>query len=352
MRSSVANLCLAAALCFAASARLIAQGSADLSASAAEVKPVPVLSGGVAFVPIWDSGDPTLVSIFSPVLLVPVTRNLVFESRAAFEGDFVRRNGNSGDFTGAVNKSLEYAEFDYIGNKYVTFTAGRFLAPFNLFNERLYPNWIRNTQSDPLIFPIGTGSDNGFMLRGGVALDKNVTVNYAAYFSALSTIDHLESERHAGMRAGLFFPHRRLEIGMSAQHQLQDTRVTRFGMYLEWQPARAPFDLRAEGAYSHDEGSGLWLEGAYRFRNAGASLLRRAQVVGRTQFFQTGHVVGLNGGLPGIDTKRTESGLNYYLNDGWKALASYGRTFTAAGDSNIWTVGMTYRFVIPLGPSQ
>jgi hypothetical protein len=352
MRSSSANFWLVAALCIAASARLMAQENAGLAAGAAEVKPVPVLSGGLAFVPTWDSGDPTLVSIFSPVLLVPVTRNLIFESRAEFEGDFVRRNGNSGDFTGAVNKSLEYAEFDYIGKRYVTFTAGRFLAPFNLFNERLYPNWIRNTQSDPLIFPIGTGSDNGLMLRGSGALAKNVTVNYAVYFSALSTIDHFESERHAGMRAGLFFPRQRLEIGISPQHQLQDTRVTRFGTYLEWQPPRVPFDLRAEGAYSHDEGNGLWLEGAYRFRNASALLLRRAQVVARTQFFQTGKVGGLNADLPGIDTKRTEFGLNYYLNDGWKALASYGRTFTAAGDSNIWTVGMTYRFVIPLGPSQ
>ncbi len=352
MRSSFANLCLAAALCVSTSVRLIAQDSAGLSARAAEVKPVPVLSGGVAFVPTWDSGDPTLVSIFSPVLLLPISDDLIFESRAAFEGDFVRRNGNSGDFTGAVNKSLEYAEFDYIGNRYVTFTAGRFLAPFNLFNERLYPNWIRNTQSDPLIFPIGTGSDNGLMLRGGGALDKNVTVNYAAYFSALSTIDHFSSERHAGMRAGLFFPHQRLEFGMSAQHQLQDRRVTRFGTYLEWQPARAPFDVRAEGAYSHDEGSGLWLEGAYRFRNANSSFTRRAQIAARTQFFQTGSVAGLNPNLHGIDTKRTEFGINYYLNDGWKAIASYGRTFTEAGNSNILTVGMTYRFVFPLGPSQ
>jgi hypothetical protein len=288
----------------------------------------------------------------SPVLLVPIRSNLIFESRAEFEGDFVRRNGNSGDFTGAIDKSLEYAEFDYLANKYVTVTAGRFLTPFNIFNERLYPNWIRNTQSDPLIFPLGTGSDNGLMLRGGVAVQKNVVVNYAAYFSVLSTINHVESERHAGMRAGVFFPRQRLEIGVSAQRQLQDNRTNRFGSYLEWQPARVPFDLRAEGAYSREEGNGLWMEGAYRFSSAQASVLRRTQLVGRTQIFHTGTMPGINPDLPGLDTKRTEAGVNYYLNDGWKALASYGRTFTAAGNSNIWTVGMTYRFVIPLGPSQ
>lgn len=352
MNRALLKLCFAAVVCSGSCPLATAQDIPQLETSAAEANPVPVLSGGAAFVPTWDSGNPVLVSIISPVLLVPVERNLIFESRAAFEGDFVRRNGNSGDFTGRVEKTLEYAEFDYIGNKYVTFTVGRFLTPFNIFNERLYPNWIRNTQTDPLIYPLGTGSDNGLMLRGGVSLNKSLTLNYAVYFSALSTIDHFESERHAGIRAGLFFPHRRLEIGVSEQHQLQDSRFNRFGSYLQWQPGRVPFDLRAEGAYSRQEGSGLWVEGAYRFRNAGAAVLRHTQVVVRSQAFRAGTLAGINPNLPVLNTKRTEFGLNYYLTDGWKALASYGRTFTAFGSSNIWTVGMTYRFVIPLGPAQ
>jgi len=286
------------------------------------------------------------------VLLVPIGRNAIFESRAAFEGDFQRRNGNSGDFTGAVQKSLEYMELDYIASRYVTVTAGRFLTPFNIFNERLYPNWIRNTQTDPLILPIGTGSDNGVMLRGGIPANNNITLNYAAYFSALSTADHFESERHAGVRGSIFLPRQRMEIGMSVQHQLQDTRLNRYGFHLQWQPSRVPFDLRAEGAYSREEGNGLWIEGSYRLRNARPSLLRRAQLVGRTEVFVTGSVAGLNRNLPTTAEKRTEFGMNYYLSDGWKALASYGRTFSPAGDSNIWTVGMTYRFVFALGPRQ
>ncbi len=243
-------------------------------------------------------------------------------------------------------------ELDYIANRYGTLTVGRFLTPFNIFNERLYPNWIRNTQTDPLIFPIGTGSDNGLMLRGGVAVDKSISLNYAVYFSALSSADHFESERHAGLRAGLFLPDKRLEIGMSVQHQLQDDRMNRYGFHLQWQPLRVPFELRSEGAYSGAEGNGLWIEGAFRLRDAGSTALRGVQMVCRNQVFHTGSAVGVNPDLPGTDTKRTEVGVNYYLNDGWKALFSYGRTFTPLGDSNIWTVGMTYRFVIPLGPGQ
>jgi hypothetical protein len=336
------------ALCFAC----MAQQKPTIPELTDEAEPVPILSGGMAFVPTWDAGQPTLISVVSPVLLAPISRNVVFESRAEFEGDFQRRQGTSGDFTGAINKSLEYAEFDYIGNRYVTVTAGRFLTPFNMFNERLYPNWIRNTQSDPIIFPIGTGSDNGLMLRGSIAVDKNVAVNYTAYFSALSTINHFESERHTGMRAGLFFPRLRFEIGSSFQHQLQDDCLSRYGWHLEWQPLAIPLDLRAEGAYSREEGNGLWLETAYRLRNASSPLLRRIQLVARTQIFHIGTVAVANSDLPTTDAKRTEVGINYYLNDGWKALASYGRTFTPAANSSIWTIGMTYRFVIPLGPLQ
>ena len=352
MQNRLTKSWVLSAVCFALSGVLAAQQESVPAAITEDAKATPVLSGGVAFVPTWEAGDPTLVSIVSPVVLVPLGKNFMVESRAEFEGDFVRRNGNSGDFTGAIEKSVEYAQLDYIANRYVTFTAGRFLAPFNIFNERLYPNWIRNTQSDPLIYPIATGNDNGLMIRGGFAAAKNLALNYTVYFSALSNINHLESERHAGMRAGIFIPRERLELGASVQRQLQDARLTRYGSYLEWQPLRVPFDLRAEGVYSREEGNGMWVEGAYRFRNAGYELFRRTQLVARTQLFHASTLTALNEDLPTTDAKRTEVGANYYLNDGWKALASYGRTFTPVGNSNIWTVGMTYRFVIPLGPMR
>jgi hypothetical protein len=343
---AIGVVCLAACFCVAQ------ENTAVPDVLLAEANPAPVVSGFVAFVPTWDSGNPTLVSIVSPVLLAPLGNNLVFESRGAFEGDFQRRNGNSGDFTGAIQKSLDYAELDYIGNRDVTVTAGRFLTPFNIFNERLYPNWIRNTQTDPLILPLGTGSDNGFMLRGGIALSKAVTVNYSAYFSTLSTVPYLASERHVGIRGSIFVPRERLEIGVSLQHQLQDDQLSRYGLHLIWQPRRLPFDLRAEGAYSRQEGNGLWIEGAYRLLNVRRSALRRTQLVARTQVFHTGNIPGLNSDLPSAGTKRTEFGVNYYLQDNWKALGSYGRTSTPAGDSNIWTIGMTYRFAFPLGARE
>src|SRR5258708_12479632 len=68
---------------------------------------VPVVSGGVAFVPFVQGGQTTLVSIISPVVLVPLGDNWLIESRGAFEGDFTRRDG-TGPFGGKIHKQLEY----------------------------------------------------------------------------------------------------------------------------------------------------------------------------------------------------------------------------------------------------
>jgi hypothetical protein len=99
MRNTVLTFSLLGVACFAAYSVCMAQEDSTVPVPSASMeKPGPVLSGGLAFVPIWDGGNPTLISIISPVLLVPLGSSFVFESRAAFEGDFQRRNGNSGDF--------------------------------------------------------------------------------------------------------------------------------------------------------------------------------------------------------------------------------------------------------------
>src|SRR5258708_2915425 len=140
----------------------------------------------------------------SPVLLLPIGDRWLIESRGEFEGDF-RRTGDTGAFAGPVNKHLDYFELDYIANRYLTMTTGRFLTPFGIFNDRLYPIWIRSLQPDPLIFPIATGSGDGAMLRGGFPLDAKANMNYAAYVSVTSIgLRGVESERMAGGRMGLF----------------------------------------------------------------------------------------------------------------------------------------------------
>ncbi|HEY6342522.1 MAG TPA: hypothetical protein VIY49_13595 [Bryobacteraceae bacterium] len=149
--------CLALLLSVFLSAPALAQAP-EISGAAT----VPVVSGGVAFVPFLQAGQTTLVSIISPVVLVPLGENWLIESRAAFEGDFVRRDG-TGPFGGEIQKSLEYLQLDYIANPHLTVTVGRFLTPFGMYNERLYPVWIRDLQADPLILPLEQSASNGMM---------------------------------------------------------------------------------------------------------------------------------------------------------------------------------------------
>ncbi|HMK31655.1 MAG TPA: hypothetical protein VK473_18370 [Terriglobales bacterium] len=327
---------------------LLLAALAPAQAASPEITPVPVLSAGMGFIPFVDGGQTTLVTIVSPVLLVPIKDKWLIESRAAFEGDFTRQNG-AGPLGGPVAKELEYLQLDYIANRYVTLSVGRFLTPFGIYNERLYPVWIRDLQPDPMILPIGTQSSNGAMLRGGFSVTPAVNLNYAAYFSVLATNETLASERWTGGRVGVFLPRQRLELGVSLQHSLQETHDNRVGAHFEWQPRRIPFDVRSEFVTSED-GRGYWIEPALRLTNLSRVpvITRHLQLVARVQqfFVKEG---AISDELPPVDTQQVEFGLNYYLRDGLRATASYGRQFSSESDRNIWTVGLTYRFAIPLG---
>jgi hypothetical protein len=327
---------------------LLASIQAAAQSSDAE-KPVPILSGNAGYFTNVAGGQNELNAQINPVLLVPLGDRWLVESRAEFEGNFQRPPGG-GPYGGPVDKHLDYAQVDYIANPYVTITAGRFLTPFGIFNERLYPIWIRALQPDPLILPIATASSDGAMLRGGFPVNAAANLNYAVYVSATSIgVSGVESERHAGGRLGIFLPGPRLEVGGSFQKALQDTRKNAFGFHLGWQPAKVPLNLRSEYARSV-EGSGYWIEGAYRLSQVSfwQKAMRRTEVVARAQQFFTGEITS-NEELPLANTREADFGINYFLRDGLKGAASYGRQFSSQGNFNLWTFGIAYRFLLPLG---
>jgi hypothetical protein len=277
------------------------------------------------------------------------------ESRAEFQGSFQRRPGG-GPYGGPVSKNLDYAEVDYIANPYVTVTLGRFLTPFGIFNERLYPIWIRSLQQDPLILPFSAESSDGMMLRGGFPVNAKANLSYAAYVSAISTgHNNLVSERNVGGRMGVFLPGMRLEVGASWQKLLQDKRTNAFGFYSAWQSQRLPLSMHSEYARSN-QGSGYWVDGAYRLSQVPfwQNSMRRLEVAGRAEQFFSGQISSDEAqalGLPGANTREGIFGLNYLLHDGLKAVSSYGRQFSSGGNFNLWSVGIAYRFAVPLGPS-
>jgi len=329
------------------------QSSYDQPQDLEAIKPVPVLQTSAAFQTVFDGGETHIHPLLTPVLLVPFGERWLFEARGTFESDLVQQPGASG-FHGVVQKEEEYAQLDFIATPYMTVTVGRFLTPFGIFNERLYPVWIRNLASDPLTLPIGIGPSNastGAMIRGGFKANGHFNVNYAVYYSTLSTASPMDSNRLAGGRAGIFIPKARLEIGGSYQHLLQDDHSNLFGFHMAWQPPKLPLDLRAETARS-SVGSGYWVETAYRLTQVpfAQNQLRHTQVVARMQQFFTGPVPA-NSVLP-VSTNMFEFGVNYYFMDGLRAMSSYGRQFAPQGNGNVWTLALTYRFVTPLGRGE
>jgi hypothetical protein len=319
-------------------------------------KPIPILSGTAGAFSFVTAGQNQWDAQINPVLLVPLGDRWLIESRAEFEGTF-QRPPDGGPYGGPVSKNLDYLQADYIANPYVTVTLGRFLTPFGIFNERLYPIWIRSLQQDPLILPLSAQSSDGMMLRGGFPATPRANLNYAVYVSAIGTgHNNLEADRDAGGRVGVFLPGPRIEVGASFQKLLQDDRPNSFGFHFAWQPVRLPLNVHSEYARS-SRGSGYWVDGAYRLSQLHfwQKQMRHTEFAARVEQFYNGSISDAEVGALGLQTAATregEFGVNYYLQDGLKALASYGRQFSSAGNLNLWVVGIAYRFLIPLGRPQ
>jgi hypothetical protein len=318
-------------------------------------KPIPILTGTAGTFSFVTAGQQTLDAQINPVLLLPLGDRWLVESRAEFEGAFQRPTGG-GPYGGPVSKNLDYLQADYIANPYITVTLGRFLTPFCIFNERLYPIWIRSLQQDPLILPLSSESSDGMMLRGGFAVNPKANFTYAAYVSAIDTgHNNLQSDRNAGGRVSFFFPGTRLEVGTSFQKLLQDTRTNSFGFHFAWWSMQLPLNMHGEYARSN-QGSGYWVDGAYRLSqlNFWRKAMRRTEIAARAEQFFSGSISPDEAaalGLVPANTREGEFGVNYYLQDGLKVVGSYGRQFSSAGNLNLWSAGIAYRFLIPLGPS-
>lgn len=322
-----------------------------VSATILWAQEAPLISGGVGFISTTNGGATFFQPVIAPVGVLPLGSHFLIESRADLRGVIARTDGTTGPYEGEFFASLEYLQLDYLASSRLTLSAGRYLTPFNIYNERYTPIWIRNLQEAPLIFPIGTrttGSSNGVMARGVAVSHPGWQLNYAAYFSASSNAEQFTAGRSAGFRSGVFFPQARLEIGGSYQRFLQNMHYNASGAYLQWQPWPAPLKIRGEYAHS-PSGHGYWLEAAYRLAKSGGeeTWLGRLQPVFRMQqFFR--HSANPGDLLPAVNTQQADFGLNYYLPHEIRLNASYSRQFSMLGDRNIWNVAITHRFLLPL----
>jgi hypothetical protein len=79
-------------------------------------------------------------------------------------------------------------------------------------------------------------------------------------------------------------------------------------------------------------------------------LLSHLQLAGRMQEFFAG--AQPDESLHPVNTKMFEFGLNYYFRDDLRFVSSFGRQFASLSNENVWTIGLTYRFVLPLAGGE
>ncbi len=167
---------------------------------------------------------------FNPIFLWKLSDRLFFEGELELE---LGRNEEGG---GETELELEYANLSYIVSDYATVKAGKFLAPFGTFAERLHPAWINKLPDAPLPFGhdgLAPASEIGLQLSGGAPAGPT-KFNYALYVSNGPRLNTSNDPEEAGMlhfdnnvdmnnnkavggRLG-FLPLPELELGYSFQY--------------------------------------------------------------------------------------------------------------------------------------
>ncbi len=335
---------LALLLAMASPLRTAAQGAQGAAGGGSE-SPIPVITGDFSFQTKFEPGMQMVMPEFDPVVLVPLGRKFLVESEFDMALNLTRDQGQWGP--AVVAHGVEYLQLDYVLGPHLTAVVGSFLTPFGIYRERLHPMWIRNLANEPMIFAINNNSSDGAMLRGSAQVTPGMNITYTAYYSVRMTNSQLSADRRAGGRASLFFPNKRVEVGVSYSKVLSDQRYSMAGADLTWTLKKIPFDIRAEVIHSATLGNGYWVEGAYRLNKLGSNaFLRNSELAARGEQYRVPKMPQtLIADLPTENTTRAALGWNYYLGNGVRFDASYGRNFAAGDNHSTWTVGMTYRFV-------
>ncbi len=109
---------------------------------------------------------------FNPIFLWKPTAKIFFEGELEVELE--------GEETAI---GLEYANINYILNRYMNFRVGKFLTPFGIYFDRLHPAWINRLPTAPLGYGhdgVGSSSELGINVFGGIPIGPS-KFNYSFY---------------------------------------------------------------------------------------------------------------------------------------------------------------------------
>ncbi|HSK46349.1 MAG TPA: hypothetical protein VLA83_20945, partial [Candidatus Binatia bacterium] len=143
-------------LCFLISVAALAQ---DDEFKVDGFKAVPIVTGSTAYCHRVTAGQAQDAPSVSSLLLLPLGDKWLVEAKGSYSDTFSKNA--QGNYNGTISYGMVYGQIDYIANRYMTFVAGRVTTPFNIYGERLAPNWIRALQTNPLTSPVTSGSGLG-----------------------------------------------------------------------------------------------------------------------------------------------------------------------------------------------
>lgn len=301
----------------------------------------------------------------NPILLWKLSDRLFFEGELEFEAG-----------EGETETNLEYANLSYIVNDYLTLKAGRFLAPFGTFADRLHPGWINKLPDQPLTVGeegISPWSEVGVQASGGFPAGST-KFNYAVYVTngpRLNTTDpdmagslqfnnnaDIDNNKAVGARIG-FMPIPELELGYSFQAaKVGDTvdasallQAVDLNYVRDSKLLKGVVDVKAQWVWSrvsdqiYDTGagpftfknrrSGGYAQIAYRPAKVANDFLKNLEAVCRWDMIDNPD------GAPeetAFDEKRWTLGLNYWLGSSTAVKAAYqfgDRRLPGAGSENV-----------------
>ncbi|MDH5604337.1 MAG: hypothetical protein OEY51_10365 [Cyclobacteriaceae bacterium] len=129
---------------------------------------------------------------FSPMFLWKISDNIFFESELHIEmkggvhgGEIGHNVAANAGHEGSSYFDLGYANMAYITNSGITISAGKFLTPIGIYNERYHPTWINPLPVDPI--GMGHGgflppAELGIQVRGGLQTGAS-KLTYGLYLS-------------------------------------------------------------------------------------------------------------------------------------------------------------------------
>jgi hypothetical protein len=251
---------------------------------------------------------------FAPIFLYQAGDNLLFEAEVEF-----KLAAHEDEIP-----EVEYAQADYIVNKYLTLVAGKYTLPFGDYLEREHQKWVMKLVDRPL--PYRAPDQGGIMFdfglgveaRGAVPLgygegafaEYTLFVNNGPFYDSAArgafvgdnAVDNNQGKGY-GARIGvdllpIKYEMGRLHFSASTFDGTWDTQVsgkggkigdnlwfTSWGVGMDYQ--KLPFELRGEylqtkrnmGPLPNDKREGWYIEGSYYFNELPVDYINRMGAV-------------------------------------------------------------------------